>query len=355
MENGKLLEFKKVILHYEKIFNDAFPGIVEELVTEDEQNPQLKTAASLLRDCLNYNAFDGKKSRGKMVICTLHFLRNGNPSKDDVNKAVVLGWCVEILQAFLLVADDIMDKSDMRRGKPCWYKKVGLTAINETYLLEQCIYRLIDKYFSDESYLVNIYKTFHKVTYLTGMGQELDMVISDNPLEEFSLENFNLEKYEAIVKYKTAFYSFYLPVCLGMHLADVKDENLFKEAEKVLLKMGEYFQIQDDYLDCYGDPAVTGKVGRDIEDRKCSWLVVQALLKGSEEDRKVLEENYGKEDLLSVSNVKDLYNKLGMQKLYSTYEDESFKNINSLIQTQGKEFPKELFLFLAQKIYKRQK
>ena len=81
------------------------------------------------------------------------------------------GWCVEILQAFLLVADDIMDKSETRRGKPCWYKKVGDVAINDTYLLEQCVYKLIEKHFTDTTYCLDIYKSFHKVTYLTGIGQ----------------------------------------------------------------------------------------------------------------------------------------------------------------------------------------
>ena len=47
--------------------------------------------------------------------------------------------------------------------------------------------------------------------------------------------------------------------------------------------------VQDDYIDCFGDPALTGKVGTDIEDNKCSWLVVQALSRASDEQRSLLE------------------------------------------------------------------
>merc|ERR1711991_565050 len=90
-------------------------------------------------------------------------------------------------------------------------------------------------------------------------------------------------------KYKTAYYSFYLPVVLGLQLTDKASPKALKEAESILIPMGEYFQIQDDYLDCFGDPKVIGKVGRDIEENKCGWLIVTALPLCSQEQRRVIQ------------------------------------------------------------------
>lgn len=351
MENLK----EKIELYKEK-FDKAFPLIVNELIDHEEQNPDLQEAANDLRKALEYNTFDGKKSRGLMVICTVDFLRDGQPSEEDVKKAIYLGWCIEILQALFLVADDIMDKSELRRGRPCWYKKVGLVSINHTFLLEQCIYKLIDDHFRNDTYLFELYKAFHKVTYLTAMGQELDMIASEPQNATFDLDMFTEEKYRAIVKYKTAYYSFYLPVSLGMHIANVTDPELFKEAEKILVKLGEYFQVQDDYLDCYGEPSVIGKIGRDIEDAKCSWLVVQALKRVTPEQKARLKANYGKEDQQAVAIVKEIYKQVELETVYKEYEEASYKSICNLITSNGNtEYMKQLFLFLVMKIYKRQK
>jgi geranylgeranyl pyrophosphate synthase len=62
--------------------------------------------------------------------------------------------------------------------------------------------------------------------------------------------------------------------------------------------------LQDDYLDCYGAPEVIGKIGTDIEDNKCSWLVVQALERVTPEQRLILEQNYGKRN---ADNVRILF------------------------------------------------
>ena len=92
-----------------------------------------------------------------------------------------------------------------------------------------------------------------------------------------------------IVKYKTAFYSFYLPVALALLMAGRATKEALDIARPILLAMGEYFQVQDDYLDCYGTPELIGKVGRDIEENKCGWLIVQALARCTPEQRKVFE------------------------------------------------------------------
>merc|ERR1711924_347243 len=97
------------------------------------------------------------------------------------------------------------------------------------------------------------------------------------PIGEVDVSKYTLDAYRNIVVYKTAFYSFYLPVACGMVLAGVDDPAAFEKAKSICIQMGEYFQVQDDYLDNYGAPEVIGKIGTDIEDNKCSWLICQAL------------------------------------------------------------------------------
>jgi farnesyl diphosphate synthase len=82
-----------------------------------------------------------------------------------------------------------------------------------------------------------------------------------------------------------------------------------------------YFQVQDDFLDCYRDPQVIGKVGTDIQDNKCSWLVVQALKRATPQQKKLLKDNYGKWDDKCVARVKDLYKELQLEKLFRDYDE----------------------------------
>ncbi|XP_064869990.1 farnesyl pyrophosphate synthase-like [Oncorhynchus nerka] len=138
-----------------------------------------------------------------------------------------------------------------------------------------------------------------------------------------------------------------------MYMAGIDSEEEHNHAKHILLEMGEFFQIQDDYLDCYGDPAVTGKIGTDIQDNKCGWLVVTALGVMTPVQRAELESCYGRHD--SVEKVKALYNTLQMPTLYHQYEDDSYQRLQKLIARHAQNLPHAVFLNFAKKIYKRNK
>lgn len=146
-----------------------------------------------------------------------------DPTEEQLFKARALGWCVEWLQGYFLVADDIMDHSLTRRGQPCWYKKdgIGMIAINDSFYLKAAIYQILKKYFRSESYYVDILELFHETTLQTVIGQGLDLLTAEDEVVDFS--KFSMRRYDAIVKWKTAFYSFYLPVALALHMAGVTD------------------------------------------------------------------------------------------------------------------------------------
>jgi farnesyl diphosphate synthase len=128
---------------------------------------------------------------------------------------------------------------------------------------------------------------FHEVTYQTSCGQLIDLITA--PIGVVDLSKYTIETYMRIVTYKTAFYTFYLPAASAMQLSGLTEERAYVLARDICVRLGQFFQIQDDYLDCYGDPAIIGKVGTDIEDNKCSWLVVQALARCSEQQRAVFQ------------------------------------------------------------------
>ena len=111
----------------------------------------------------------------------------------------------------------------------------------------------------------------------------LDLITT--PADKVDLSRYTIQNYTDIAKYKTAYYSFYLPVACGLTIAGIEDKDAFRVSEEILIPMGIYFQIQDDYLDCYADPDLLGKIGTDIQDNKCSWLVCQALDRATPEQR----------------------------------------------------------------------
>jgi farnesyl diphosphate synthase len=280
----------------------------------------------------------------------------GRPlSDDEFRMSATLGWLTELLQAFFLVSDDIMDGSITRRGEPCWYRQtgVGMIAINDAFMLESSIFLILKKHFRSHPAYLDLIELFHEVTWQTELGQLCDLITA--PEDNVDLNNFSMDKYTFIVIYKTAYYSFYLPVALALHYLQLATPENLRQAHDILIPMGEYFQIQDDWLDAFGDPAVIGKIGTDIKDNKCGWLINQALQIVTPEQRRLLDENYGQKDDAKEAKVKELYNELNLNQRYKDYEEKRVGELRQLISKvdESSGLKQGVFETFLAKIYKR--
>jgi farnesyl diphosphate synthase len=260
-------------------FLSHFPQLAKLIVDEVKAFGMPAFIMDYLVRVLDYNVPGGKLTRGMAVPSCLQAIVGASLTDDARKQAIVVGWCIELLQASFLVADDMMDKSETRRGQPCWYKvpDVEHKAINDTLILESGIYLLLRHFCGSHARYMDIVHLFQRVALQTQMGQCLDLTMEQSQQAGVNLSLYSHEHYVKTVVYKTAYYSFYLSVAAGMMLADVKDAGAFKDAEEICVDMGTYFQVQDDYLDCFAPPEVLGKIGTDIKDAKCCWLVIQVI------------------------------------------------------------------------------
>lgn len=318
--------------------------------------------AKYVERMINYTAKDGKMTRGLSVMQVqgkMAEFQGRKLSDKERMQSAALGWCIEFLQAFFLVADDIMDDSKTRRDKPCWYllEDVKKVAINDSFILESCVYKILKRYFGAETYYLELVELFIEVTRQTEIGQLLDLTAvnqqSGGPID---LDYYTDERYFRCVTYKTAYYSFYLPVALGLTISGIKERKVYDESRDILLKMGQMFQVQDDFLDCYGLPEKIGKIGTDIQDNKCGWLICQAVKPNcaNAEQRNILRDNYAKHDDECIQRVKDLYKVLKIETLFHNYEEATYAELNQQI-SKVTAVPKGVYTFLLDKIYHREK
>lgn len=295
------------------------------------------TACRWIQYAAEYNVPGGKLNRGWMVVETLRLLVHGDGQGESLMEdAQCLGWAIEWMQAFFLVADDVMDGSLLRRGQPCWYQRpdVGLVAINDALILRSSISLLLRRQFAHpqrHGLQQRLATLFSEVELATEMGQLLDLTTK----ELFTVPPHELmQQYDRIVKYKTAIYSFYLPFACAFLLANQhEDVSVIAEERAILLEIGRLFQIQDDVLDVFGNVAVTGKVGTDIEERKCTWLLCHLLSRPSFSacDRELLISNYGVKDHVAAETVRQIYRKYRLYDDFVTFEQDARLRIESSI------------------------
>jgi len=324
-----------------------------------------------IKEMMDYNVKGGKMNRGLMVVDAgvailkeqhKHDVFYKGPTNQQLCQLAVLGWAIEWLQAWLLVADDIMDSSVTRRGQPCWYKhlkQIWYIAINDAVTIEAFVFKMLKRHFADHPKYVQLLDLMLETTLQTELGQ-----LSDTLCDVLDLPDLTPERWQLIVTYKTAFYSFYLSVAFAMTYLGIDDKLAYDAARDILVTMGVYFQAQDDYLDCFGTPEQIGKVGTDIADKKCGWLFTKAYHElANSEQKAYLDQHYGKckVDSPEERQIKKIYTEMGLPKLYADYEQASYDKIMSMKNSQQGDIllkagvPWEVFELFLRKVYKRSK
>lgn len=322
---------------------ELFLKVYEELrdfcltLTEErcEMDPDRKNYLKIMMDttCLG-----GKYNRGLCVVDVADAMcdAKGLSAEDKeaaLHDACVCGWMIEMLQAHFLVEDDIMDHSKTRRGKPCWYLHPGVTtqvAINDGLIVLAFATQIALHYFATKPFLGEVLKVFHDVDLATTIGQLYDVtsMVDSAKLDPHVAHpnttdyvEFTIFNYRRIVVYKTAYYTYWLPLVMGLLVsgtADTVDPALVKRAAML---MGEYFQVQDDVMDCYTPPEKLGKIGTDIQDAKCSWLAVTFLANANPNQAEEFKANYGQDDEAKIAIVKRLFEETHMQDQFAKYEE----------------------------------
>jgi len=130
---------------------------------------------------------------GATVVETLEILYGRTLSSQEFFKASVLGWCVELLQAYLFVTDDMMNHPLIRRGEACWYRipQIGSTSTGDSFMLEAALYHLLKLHFRTESCYVYILELFLETTFRTAIGKHIDLLMAQ--ANELDLDKFSLK------------------------------------------------------------------------------------------------------------------------------------------------------------------
>ena len=245
---------------------------------------------------------------GKRVRPVLTML-SYNLYKDDPLSIMPQALGLETYHNFTLLHDDLMDHADMRRGHETVHKKwdANRAILSGDTMLLQAFERVED---CDPDKLPAVFKVFIQTTLEIGEGQQLDV--------EFENRNDVTEdEYIEMIRLKTSvLLACACKVGAIMAGAPAEDiENMYKFGEK----LGLAFQLQDDLLDVYGDPAVFGKnIGGDITSNKKTYMLINAVNRATPQQRDELTKWIEAKEFdrnEKVKAVTELYNEIGIRKL----------------------------------------
>lgn len=255
----------------------AYKAIFLEYLTE---KIRLKEPETLYEPMLYMLNLGGKRLRPVLVMMASEMF--GTPHK----KALDAALAIEIFHNFSLIHDDIMDDAPLRRNKATVHEKWD---VNTAILSGDAM--LINAYQLFENYEGETFKKLAQLFTKTAMqvceGQQYDVDFE-------TCEKVTIDEYLKMINFKTAVLVG-AALKMGAIIADASEKNTESIYEFGRL-LGIAFQLQDDYLDVFGDPKTFGKqTGGDIIENKKTFLYLSAMLQSSKKEARQLEHLYALE------------------------------------------------------------
>ena len=220
---------------------------------------------------------------------------------------------IELLHDFMLVHDDIIDKSDLRRGKPAMHKmfndhfagmdKIKFSGQDLAIVVGDILYALaMDTFLAIQEKPARKEKALRKLiaaALYTGCGEFIELVCGTKTIEE--IQQSDIYK---IYDFKTAYYTFAYPLSIGATLAGA-NENQTKKIFEYGVYLGRAFQIQDDILGLFADEKETGKSAlSDLQEAKKTLLIWRASRTIKHSDLKQINKILNKENVVLSDLIK---------------------------------------------------
>jgi len=318
-----------------EFYREEFLSHLEKNVVQKEPNNLYQPIAYILN-------LGGKRLRPVLTLLTADLL-NGN-----YKEALDAALAVEVFHNFSLIHDDIMDDAPLRRGKITVHEKWD---VNTGILSGDAM--LIQAYQLFENYEPQVFKELLKVFSQTAIevceGQQYDVDFETR-------DDVTIPEYLKMIAYKTA-----ILVAAAMKMgaivakASIENQDLIYEFGK---NLGIAFQLQDDYLDAFGDPKTFGKqVGGDIIENKKTFLYLKSLENGTKEQQKKLLDLFSiqpKDVASKIEAIKTIFTESGaVSAAKSEIENYTIKAFNALNNIQATEEQKKVLIAFGQNLMNR--
>jgi geranylgeranyl diphosphate synthase type II len=270
----------------------------------------------------------GKRLRPVLVLLTAEIFNT------DYKKALDAALAVEVFHNFSLVHDDIMDDAPVRRGEITVHEKWDInTGILSGDAMLIMAYQLFENY--EPLIFRQLAQLFSKTALEVCEGQQYDVDFETR-------DDVMLPEYLKMIEYKTA-----VLVAAALKMGSIVAGASEKSQEQMYafgLNLGIAFQLQDDYLDVFGDPKTFGKqVGGDIIENKKTFLYLKAMGSGSEMMTKELEHLYSiqpKESETKVNAVRSIFERSKADEAtrvaIADYTTKAFEVLNDIELEQDK-------------------